>query len=335
MYSRLLKPPKDQSFFLFGPRGTGKTTWVKAHFPQAIYLDLLESELFNDLLANPQRLENLIPKDYNDWIIIDEVQKVPELLNMVHHLIESRKHKFVLTGSSARKLRQKGVNLLAGRALNYHFFPLTNLELGQNFNLKHALKFGLLPMAWQESDPKKYLESYVKTYLQEEVQQEGLTRNLGAFSRFLETASFSQASLLNISSIAQECAIERKVVENYFTILEDLLIASRLPAFTRKAKRRVTLHPKFFYFDVGVFRVLRPMGPLDSPAEAEGAALETLFFQELRAINEYNYLGYNLYYWRTSNGLEVDFVLYGEKGIKVIEIKRTGKVQKQHLSGLR
>jgi len=335
MYSRLLKPPKDKSFFLFGPRGTGKTTWVKRRFPSAIYLDLLEAELFNDLIANPQRLENFIPKDFRDWIIVDEVQKIPELLNEVHRLIEKYRYKFILTGSSARKLRRKGQNLLAGRALTYSMHPLTTIELGKDFDLNHSLKYGQLPCAYTESNPKGYLESYVKTYLQEEVQQEGLTRNLGAFYRFLETASFSQGSVLNISEISRECAVERKVVENYFTILEDLLIAYRVPVFTKRAKRRLVSHPKFYFFDVGVYRTLRPMGPLDMPEEVQGVALETLFFQEFKAINDYLNLGYKIFYWRTSNNIEVDFVLYGERGIKAFEIKQTGKVSTSMLKGLR
>ena len=252
MYSRLIQPPKDKSFFLFGPRGTGKTTWVKSHFKTALYLDLLEAEIFNDLLANPQRLERFIPKDFKDWIVIDEVQRVPELLNEIHRLIEQKKYHFILTGSSARKLRTRASNLLAGRALHYAMYPLTASELGKDFRLDHSLKFGQLPSVYAEKDPKKYLESYVKMYLEQEIRQEGLTRNLGAFSRFLEAASFSQGSILNISSVARECAVERKVVESYFMILEDLLIGYRLPVFAKKAKRRVASHPKFYFFDVGV-----------------------------------------------------------------------------------
>jgi len=331
----LLKPPKDKSFFLFGPRGTGKTTWVKASFPGAVYIDLLEAELFNDLLANPQRLGNFIPKGFSGWIIIDEVQRVPELLNEVHRLIEKYSHKFVLTGSSARKLKRGGYNLLAGRALTYSMHPLSAIELGSDFDLKHSLVFGQLPCAYLEKDPKKYLESYVKTYLEEEIMQEGLTRNLGAFSRFMETASFSQGSVLNISSVARECAVERKVVENYFSILDDLLIAHRLPVFARKMKRRLISHSKFYFFDAGVYRTLRPMGPLDMPEQAEGITFETLLFQELMAINDNLGLDYKLYYWRTANDLEVDFVLYGKRGIKAFEVKRTARLSREMTGGLR
>jgi len=335
MYSRLLRPPIDKSFFLFGPRGTGKTTWVKTTFPKGLYLDLLEAELFNDLLANPQKLESIIPQGFNDWIIIDEVQRVPALLNEVHRLIEKEKHKFVLTGSSARKLRRGGENLLAGRALTYAMHPLAAIELKNDFDLDHSLMYGQLHSAYAESDPKAYLESYVKTYLEEEIQQEGLTRNLGAFSRFLEAASFSQGAVLSISSVARDCAVERKVVENYFKILEDLLIACRLPAFTKKAKRRIVSHPKFYFFDVGVFRTIRPLGPLDNPEAVAGQAFESLVLQELQAINDIYKLGYEIYYWRTANNAEVDFILYGEKGLLAIEVKRSAKVSGSMLSGLK
>ncbi len=331
----MLKPPKGKSFFLFGPRGTGKTTWVKKTFPDAIYIDLLEAEIYNDLLANPQRLENLVPKDFRNHIVIDEVQRVPELLHEVHRLIENYKYKFVMTGSSARKLRRKGPNLLAGRALTYSMHPLTATELADDFDLEHSIKYGQLPSVYTEADPKKYLESYVRTYLEEEIRQEGLTRNLSAFSRFLEAASFSQGSVLNISEVARECAMERKVVESYFAILEDLLIGHRLSVFAKRAKRRLVTHPKFFFFDVGVYRTLRPTGPLDRPEEIDGIACETLLFQELVALNHALDLGYKIYYWRTSNGYEVDFILYGELGIKAFEIKRTQRMSKSMLSGVK
>ena len=335
MYSRIIEPPKSKSFFLFGPRGTGKTTWVKSRFKEAIYLDLLEAELFNDLLANSQRLENFIPKNFKDWVIIDEIQRIPELLNEIHRLIEKYRYKFILTGSSARKIRRKGVNLLAGRALSYHLYPLTAVELKEDFNLNHSLTFGQLPCVYTEENPKAYLESYVRAYLEEEVRQEGFTRNLGAFSRFLEAASFSQGSVVNISSVARECSVERKVVENYFAILEDLLIAYRIPVFAKRAKRRLISHPKFFFFDIGLYRTLRPVGPLDMPEEVEGHAFETLFLQELQAINSYLRLGYNIFYWRTANNVEVDFVLYGDKGIRAFEVKRTGRVSSSMTKGLK
>ena len=334
MYSRLLKPPSHKSFFLFGPRGTGKSWWVRHTFPEAVYVDLLEADLYLPLTANPQRLSQHIPKSFREWVIIDEVQKIPDLLNEVHRLIEKENLKFILTGSSARKLRRNSANLLAGRALTLFLHPLTAVELKGDFRLKHSLQFGHLPCAYTEPHPASYLSSYAKTYLQEEIQQEGLTRNVGAFSRFLEAASFSQGSVLNLSEIARECSVERKVVEQYFLILEDLLWGVRLPPFLKRAKRRVVQHPKFYLFDAGVYRTIRPKGPLDRPEEIDGQSLETLFFQDLRAINDYLELGFNLFYWRTTTGSEVDFILYGERGLLAFEVKRTGKVRSEDLRGL-
>jgi predicted AAA+ superfamily ATPase len=332
----MLTAPKDKSFFLLGPRGTGKTTWVTASFPKAVYIDLLEAELFNDLTANPQRIANFIPPGFKGWVVIDEIQRIPDLLHEVHRLIESReKYRFVLTGSSARKLRRHGPNLLAGRALTYSMHPLSVDELGDDFQLEHSLKYGNLPSVYTESEPKKYLEAYVKTYLEEEIRQEGLTRNLSAFARFLEAASFSQGSVLNISAVARECSVERKVVENYFSILEDLLIAHRIPVFTKKAKRRLMAHPRFFFFDAGVYRTIRPTGPLDAPEEVDGMALETLVLQQLMTLNDCLDCGYKIYYWRTSSGQEVDFVLYGPKGLIAFEIKRTSRINHTMFSGLK
>lgn len=335
MYSRLMTSPERKSFFLFGPRGTGKTTWVTSAFPGAVYIDLLESEVFNDLIANPQRLTRFIPPDWKGWIIIDEVQRIPELLHEIHRLIETKRYTFIMTGSSPRKLKRKGPNLLAGRALNLFMYPLSAAELGNDFRLDYSLQYGQLPSVYVESDPKKYLEAYVSTYLEEEIRQEGLTRNLAAFVRFLEAASFSQGSVLNISAVARECRVERKVVESYFGILEDLRIAYRVPVFSRRAKRRLVTHFKFYFFDVGVYRTLRPIGPLDAPEEVEGVALETLFLQEIAALNSALDLGYRIFYWRTSNGKEVDFVLYGPKGLLCFEIKRSSRITPAHLGGLR
>lgn len=325
----------DQSFFLFGPRGTGKTTWLKKAFPDAVYLDLLESELCTRLTASPGTLERFIPADAHRWVIVDEVQRIPDLLNEVHRLIENRKIRFVLTGSSARSLRKKGVNLLAGRALTRHLHPLTVQELGGDFNLSDSLQYGHLPYVSQTQDKKEYLASYIQTYLREEVLQEGLTRSLSSFTRFLEVASFSQAGLLNASEIARETGVDRKTVENYFQITEDLLIGHRLPPFTKRSRRRLVAGNKFFFFDCGVFRALRPVGPLDLPEEVAGAALETLVFQELRALNDYYGLNIELRYWRTSNGTEVDFVLYGEKTFAAIEVKRTRRPKGSDFSGLK
>ena len=335
MYSRLLLPERDQSFFLFGPRGTGKSVWARSNYPDAVYLDLLDTDLFTRLHASPHRLEGLVAARRDATVVIDEVQKVPAILDEVHRLIEADRRHFVLTGSSARTLRREGVNLLAGRARTRSMHALVPDELGRDFALEHALRFGLLPSVYVQPDPADYLRSYVATYLKEEVQQEGLTRSLGSFSRFLEAASFSQGSILNMSEVARECAIHRKVAEEYFRILEDLLLAVRLPVFSRRATRKLVAHPKFYFFDAGVFRAVRPAGPLDRPEEIDGAALETVVFQILRALNDYGRLGYSMYYWRTRAGVEVDFVLYGERGLCAVEVKRSASVRDQDLRGLR
>lgn len=335
MFTRLPGPPPQASFFLLGPRGTGKSTWLRSQFPEAVFLDLLDDAVFRELSAQPERLSQFVPPAHRDWIVVDEVQKAPALLDEVHRLIESRGWRFVLTGSSARKLKRGGANLLGGRARTRTMHPLTAEELGPAFSLAHSLRFGQLPTVYVAADPGPYLDAYVGTYLREEVMQEALVRNVGAFGRFLQAASFSQAAVLNLTRVAEECALPRKTVESHFDLLEDLLLGARLPVFQKRAQRRMSQHPKFFYFDVGVFRSLRPKGPLDTPGEIDGACLETLVFQELRAHIAARSLGYDLYFWRTLDGLEVDFVLYGEAGFLAIEIKRSAHIREPDLRALR
>ncbi len=336
MYNRLLNINLESkhSFFLFGPRGTGKTSWLRSHFKNAIYYDLLDDHTYTRLLAFPTRIGDDVPPDFKDWIIIDEIQKAPKLLDEVHRLIEHRQLRFILTGSSARQLRQKGVNLLAGRAMTYHMHPLTTLELGHDFNLSTALTYGMLPSVYSHENPSHYLASYVSTYLREEVLQEGITRNIALFTRFLETASFSQGEQINFTEIAREVGNNRHTIANFFDILEDLLIACRVYPFTKRAKRAVVSSPKFYYFDTGVYRSIRPTGPLDSREEMDGAALETLFLQEFKAINDYLALDYSVSYWRTTSQIEVDFILYGKNGFHAFEIKRKQTISKQDLKGL-
>lgn len=337
MFKRLIEIDKksSHSVMLLGPRGTGKTYWLKYLLPNALYFDLLDVSLYQALLAKPGLLGERIPTDYTGWVIVDEIQKVPILLNEVHRLIEGRHLRFILTGSSARSLRRKGVNLLAGRALTKQVYPLTTCELGDQFSLETALRYGGLPSVYTYENRKDYLASYVKTYLREEVLQESLTRNLNLFTRFLEAASFSQGEIVSYTKIAQETASNRHTVTNYFELLEDLLLAYRLPVFKKRTKRRLLSHPKFYFFDVGIYRVLRPKGLLDSTDELEGAALETLFLQEAMALNSYLDWGYNFYYWRTHSQLEVDFVLYGDQGFHAFEIKRKSTLTANDFKGLR
>jgi predicted AAA+ superfamily ATPase len=333
---RFFKAPK-QSFFLFGPRGTGKSTLVKRQFKDALYIDLLDPEMFRTLKVSPEYLrERLTAQPRVLTVIIDEIQKAPELLALIHGLIEQRRGlRFVLTGSSSRKIKRTGADLLAGRALLACLHPFVAAELGRPFTLERALKHGMLPLVLGSPNPQQVLKTYAALYLREEVQMEGLVRNIGSFSRFLEAISFSHGGQLNVSSVARECQVERKVVEGYVAVLEDLLLGYRVPVFTRRAKRELAGHPKFYIFDVGVYRALRPSGPLDRPQEIDGLALEGLVGQHLRAWIDYGDRDDHLCYWRTRSGVEVDFVVYGSAGIHALEVKNTLRIQPHDLRGLK
>ena len=331
----MMYPPGTANLFLFGPRGTGKSTWVGSLLPAALRVDLLKESTFVELAGHADRLEALADAAKAKTIIVDEVQKLPSLLDEVHRLIETRGFQFVLTGSSARKLKRSGANLLAGRARTLTMHPFTASELGAKFDLQLAIRHGMLPTVWVGSDPAEYLKSYVGTYLRQEVQQEALVRNVTTFSRFLEAASFSQGSVLNVQAVAADCGISRKTVESHFDLIEDLLLSVRLPPFHQRAKRKLTTHPKFYFFDAGVYRALRPSGPLDSADDIDGAAIETLVLQSLRAENANRGLGYDLHFWRTFDGKEVDFVLYGERGLHAIEVKRSSRFRDDDIASLR
>lgn len=326
---RLFAAPKT-SFFLFGPRGTGKSTWLRQHFPAALYVDLLDPEAYRLFSARPERLRELVAGNPQaDVVVVDEVQKVPDLLDVVHQLVEQRRpaRQFILTGSSARKLKATGVDLLAGRLALKTLHPFMAAELGQGFNLASALELGMLPLVLASPDPRETLRSYVSLYLREEVQAEGLVRNVGNFSRFLEAISLSHGSLLNTSDVARECQVGRKTVEGFVDILEDLLLGFRLQVFTKRARRHLVAHPKFFYADAGVYRSVRPQGPLDAPEAIGGAALEGLVAQHLRAWIAYGDSDRQLYFWRTKAGVEVDFVVYGRNTFVAIEVKRARTVR--------
>ncbi len=333
--SRIIELPTD-SFFLFGPRSTGKSTLLKRRVPNALYIDLLNPERYRSLQARPERLGELMAGSPTaDTVVIDEIQRIPELLNVVHVAMEEPKNaRFILTGSSARKLRRGGINLLGGRAKSLKLHPFMACELGE-FNLENALRVGMIPLVLDSPDPEETLSGYANLYLEQEVQAEGLTRNVGAFSRFLEAMSFSHGAVLNATAVSRECEIERRTVVNYIDILEDLLLGFRLPVFARRAKRKTARHPKFYYFDSGVFRSLRPRGPLDSEAEIHGAGLEGLVAQHLRAWVDYTRGRHELAYWRTRGGSEVDFITYGELGFWAIEVKNSRRVDKLDLRGLR
>jgi predicted AAA+ superfamily ATPase len=331
--ARSRKLPKG-SCFLFGPRGTGKSTWIEAVLPDALHVDLLDQTTFLELTGHAERLGAMADARRTKDIVIDGVQKLPALLDEVHRLIETRRLRFVLTGSNARKLRRSGTNLLAGRARTIEMHPFTATELGSRWKLAHAIRYGMLPTVWVDDDPAEYLKAYVGTYLREEVQQEALVRNLASFARFLEAASFSQGAVLNMQAVAADSGINRKTVESHFDLLEDLLLAVRVPVFQRRAKRKVTSHPKFYFFDAGVFRAIRPRGALDSAEEIDGAAIETLLVQSLRAENANANLGFEMSFWRTAADVEVDVVMYGERGLLAFEVTRSSVFRESDLRGL-
>lgn len=335
---RLFRAPSG-SFFLFGPRGTGKSTWLRAEYPRALMVDLLDPETSRAFMARPERLREAVDgRPDARQVVIDEIQRVPDLLNVVHQLAEEKGRRplqFILTGSSARKLKRSGVNLLAGRLVLKTMHPFMAAELGPRFDLDRGLENGMLPLVYGADDPADTLRSYAALYIREEVQAEGLVRNIGDFSRFLEAVSFSQGSVLNTSEISRECRVDRKTAEGYLDIIEDLMLGFRLQVFSKRAKRHLVSHPKFYFADAGVFRSVRPKGTLDAPAEIAGACLEGLVAQHLRAWMAYTGGEHSLGYWRTKSGTEVDFVVYGDKAFMAIEVKHSRRVSAKDLKPLR
>lgn len=301
----------DKSFFLFGPRGVGKSTWLRRNFPKAPLFNLLDQRLFLKLSRDPGALkEELLALPKRSWVVLDEIQKAPALLEVVHEMIEERGLKFALSGSSARKLKRGGGNLLAGRALTRALFPFTAAELGSEFDFNRALKFGLLPLV--HNDPKNAkdtLTAYFQTYIREEVREEGLIRKTEPFLRFLEVAGLLNGQQVNASSIAREAMISRSIVDQYFSILEDTLIGFLLPAYRPMAKVREQGHPKFYWFDSGVARAAA--GLLENELESEwlGRSFETLILHELRSFLAYSQRNLPLFYYKTKSGVEVDFVI--------------------------
>jgi predicted AAA+ superfamily ATPase len=333
---RLLTTGSDH-FFLLGPRGTGKTSWCAQHYPDALRIDLLNPAVLRRYSVEPEYLINIVEANTKArHIVIDEIQKLPTLLEVVHLLIERKAgQQFILTGSSARKLRRQGVNLLGGRASQKFMYPYMAAELGRRFKLDTALQQGMLPVVWGADNPTAVLDAYNALYLHEEVQAEGLVRNIGAFARFLQAMSFSHATVLNLANVSREAQVSRKTVEGYLEILEDLLLGFRIDVFTRRAKRELAAHPKFYFFDTGVFRANRPAGPLDATTELDGAAIEGLVAQHLHAWRSYSKGKHSLHYWQTRSRTEVDFVIYGESGIYAIEVKNSRRVDSIDLTALK
>jgi predicted AAA+ superfamily ATPase len=312
--NRLLKPP-DRSFFLFGARGTGKSTWLRQTFPTALMLDLLDTSLQLQLTVNPHALESLIGnRPPGAWIVLDEVQKIPTLLDEVHRLSELRRWRFALCGSSARKLKRGGANLLAGRALTLSMEPFSSAELKDRFSRDYSLDWGMLPIVQMDrSNAADILSAYVDTYLKEEIRTEGVIRSFPPFARFLSIAGQMNGQMLNMQNIAREAEIPRSSVDGYFSVLTDTLMAHFLPAYRPGLKVREAAHPKFFWVDAGIARAAA--GLLRDPVDRawKGASLETLIFHELRVYNTAGGKHRPLAYYRTPAGSEIDFIIETQK----------------------
>jgi uncharacterized protein len=336
MFKRALHLPASgtATFFLWGPRQTGKTTLLQAIYPDALWIDLLKADEFRRYIQNPEFLrEELAVRESVRQVVIDEVQKVPPLLDEVHWLHERRKIRFALCGSSARKVKRGQANLLGGRALRYELHGLTAGEIGSDFDLNRLLNHGYLPKIYQSDNPRSLLNSYVADYLKEEVAAEGLVRNLPVYSEFLNMAALSDAELVNFSTIARDCGVSSPTIKGYFQILEDTLLGRWLPAYTRRPKRRVIAAPKFYFSDVGVVNHLARRGDLQPGSELYGKAFENWVFHELSAHNAYSSAFAKLAYWRLPSGIEVDFIVNDME--LAIEAKAATKVTPDHLKGLR
>ena len=331
----ILPRPGTETFFLWGPRQTGKSTLLRKHYPGGYWIDLLKSDEFRRYATRPEllRLELEADSDPGRQIVIDEVQKVPALLNEVHWLMENRGLHFALCGSSARKVRRGAANLLGGRALRHELRGLTAGELADDFDLDRLLNSGYLPRIHQAARPRRLLDAYIADYLKEEVAAEGLVRNLPAFSGFLDAAALSDTEPVNFSNVARECGVSSQTIRNYFGILEDTLLGRWLPAWRKRRKRRLIGAARFYFSDVGVVNRLARRGRLERGSELYGKAFENWVHHELAAFVAYTGFDGGLTHWRLPSGVEVDFVL-GEMGLAV-EAKASAVIGRHHLKGLR
>ncbi len=336
MFTRALRLPAPgrETFFLWGPRQTGKTTLLRQSYPDATWVDLLKADEYRRYLERPELLrEELVAGPRPVQVVIDEVQKVPAILDEVHWLHENRRIRFALCGSSARKVRRGEANLLGGRAIRYELHGLTAAEIGRGFDLVRLLNHGYLPGLYEADRPDRLLASYVGDYLKEEVAAEGLVRNLPVFSAFLNAAALSDGTLVNFSSIARDCGVSSHTVKGHFGILEDTLIGRWLPAYTKRPKRRVVAAPKFYFSDVGVVNHLARRGGLQPGGELFGKAFENWVLHELLAYDAYHEMRTDLSYWRLASGIEVDFIV-GNMAV-AIEAKASTRITADHLRGLR
>ncbi len=343
MVNRLLKLSKSQSILLLGPRGSGKSTLIKAllkEHTRVFLIDLLRPSIEDKYRLNPDALIEEASKNKYEWVIIDEVQKLPKLLDAVHYLIENNKQKFILCGSSARKLKRGSANLLAGRAFVNYLHPLTSLEMinaGINFDLKTALSFGMLPKLLEfssDEDKKEFLISYSLTYLKEEIQSEQIVRKLDPFRLFLEVSAQMNGKIINFSKIAREVGVDTTTVQNYFAILEDTLIGFYLHSYHSSVRKRISKSPKFYYFDTGIVRALNRT--LDLPVFAGtsqfGELFEAFLIIEIRKLIDYKKKNWNLFYLKTKDDVEIDLILEIRRNeIICIEIKSTAKLKAQDI----
>ncbi|MBI1882884.1 MAG: ATP-binding protein [Chlamydiae bacterium] len=334
MYKRILTLDKfsHESSFLWGPRQTGKSTLLEQLFPDAPYYDLLLSDVVTRFQVKPSLLrEELLSSPPHGPVILDEIQKVPELLDEIQWLMTKKNIHFILCGSSARKLKRTGANLLGGRAIRYQLYPLVFPEIS-DFDLIKALNHGLLPRHYLSKEPQELVESYIADYLQHEIAAESLVRNLPSFHRFLEVAAFSNGEIPVFSNIASDCGVSSPTVREYFEILQDTLIGSFCPAYLKRLKRRLIQSPKFYYFDVGIANFLLKRGFIQYGSESFGRAFEHFIYQEVIAHSQYSRKKYPVSYWRTSSEYEVDFIL-GDAMI-ALEVKGVPLVNSKHLKGL-
>lgn len=334
-FKRILKIdiPKGQSAFLWGARKTGKSTLLKDLFPAATTYNFLKSDLFIKYSKEPYRFREELEKQDATTIIVDEVQKVPPLLDEIHYLIESTNHQFIMCGSSARKVKRAGVNMLGGRAWKFSLFPLVSAEI-PDFDLLRAFSHGLIPSHYQSDKPQRFLKPYIEDYLTQEIQAEGLVRNLPNFIRFMDSLRFCHGELINYSNIGRECYIDSKTVKEYFQILEDTLVGYHLYPYFKNAKRiAMQATPKFYLFDVGVANYIKKATISDLKGIEAGKSLEHLIFLELLAYISYQELDVKIHYWRTASGLEVDFIV-GDREI-AIEVKISDHIRPDDLKGLK
>ncbi len=335
-YRRLLAPPKG-SFFLFGVRGVGKSTWIRDVFPDALTVDLLDESRYLELLANPGLLAlELRGLPRGRVVVLDEVQRVPGLLNEVHRAIESDRRRFALLGSSARRLKTESTNLLAGRASLRTMYPLVPAELGEDFDLQRVLRFGSIPLIWRATDPRATLEAYVQLYVREEIRAEAIVRDLPAFLRFLPVAALFHGQVINVAGLARDAVAARTTVEGYLGILQDTLVATLLPAFEGRLRVRERQHPKLYWVDPGIVRAAkRDLGPVG--AEERGPLLEGWALMVLRAHNAAAGLFDEIFYWAPAQArqTEVDFLLRRGKDHLALEIKAGSRFSTPQLAGLR